>query len=238
LPPSWSTLYELTKRDDDSFAERAAAGDINPHLTKYAGAPAYRRLRAREAGMLRIGPLTVLLLLAAMATARAGEIEALAREAEAKAAVGQHIEAANALRQAFAVLAANAPLSLRHAQFVAGEPKGFGVYQPRSGSSFRRGEPLIVYAEPFGMAWRAEGERFTALLTVDFEIRTPAGDILTGKKEFGRFAFESRERNLEVMTHLTLNLSGAPAGNYVFGATYHDKVSGKSASLDLPFQIQ
>lgn len=188
--------------------------------------------------MGRLGAVVLLLLLAAVASARAGEIEALAREAEAKAAVGQHIEAANALRQAFAVLAAQSPLSLRHAQFVAEPPNGFGIYQPRSGNSFRSGEPLIVYAEPFGMGWRPEGDHFSALLTIDFEIRTPGGEILTGKKEFGRFAFNSRERNLEVMTHLTLNLSGAPAGKYVFGATYHDKVSGKSTSLDLPFEIR
>jgi hypothetical protein len=188
--------------------------------------------------MVYVRLLALLIVLGFATTSRAGEIEALAREAEAKAAAGQHVEAANALRQALATLAANAPLSLRNVQFVAGAPKGFGIYQPRGGNSFPPGEPLVVYAEPFGVAWQPEGEQFNALLTVDFEIRTPAGEILTGKKDFGRFAFTSRERNLEIMTHLTLNLSGAPAGDYVFGATYHDKMSGKSASLDLPFQIK
>jgi hypothetical protein len=191
-----------------------------------------------EANMPYARLFPLLLLLAAVTAARAGEIETLAREAEAKAAAGQHVEAANALRQALTVLAANAPLLLRNVQFVAEAPKGFGIYQPRGGGSFRSGEPLVVYAEPFGIGWKPEGGQFNALLTVDFEIRTPAGDVLTGKKDFGRFAFTSRERNLEIMTHLTLNVSGAPVGDYVFGATYHDKVTGKSATLDLPFQIR
>jgi hypothetical protein len=73
---------------------------------------------------------------------------------------------------------------------------------------------------------------------VDFEIRSPAGDILTGKRDFGRFEFKSREQNTEVMTHVTLNLTGARPGKYIFGIIYHDKTTGKSASVDLPFEIR
>ena len=48
----------------------------------------------------------------------------------------------------------------------------------------------------------------------------------------------SRDRNHEVMTTLTLNLSGAKPGDYVLGVTYHDKTTGKSASFDLPFKVK
>jgi hypothetical protein len=40
------------------------------------------------------------------------------------------------------------------------------------------------------------------------------------------------------MTHLTLNLTGAEPGKYVFGVIYHDKTTGKSANVDLPFEIK
>jgi hypothetical protein len=40
------------------------------------------------------------------------------------------------------------------------------------------------------------------------------------------------------MTHLTLTLSGAPAGNYVVEATYRDQINNKSAKLELPFAIK
>jgi hypothetical protein len=59
-----------------------------------------------------------------------------------------------------------------------------------------------------------------------------------GQKDFGRFEFVSRDQNQEIMTHLTIRLSGAPPGSYVFGATYRDQISGKSASLELPFRDQ
>jgi hypothetical protein len=170
--------------------------------------------------------------------AAAGEIEAAAREAEAKVQAGQHVEAFNTLRNALTALNANAPLGFRKAIFIAKPPQGFGLYQPRPESAFRSGEPLIVYVEPIGLGWRPEGEGFSSQFTVDFELRSPKGEILTGQKEFGKFGFNSRERNIEVMAHLTINLSGAPAGDYVFGATFHDKVSGKQASFDLPFSIK
>ncbi len=52
-------------------------------------------------------------------------------------------------------------------------------------------------------------KRDNSLLTVDFEIRLPAGDIPTGKRDFGKFAFTSHKQNTEVMTRLTLTLKGA-----------------------------
>ncbi|MSO77472.1 MAG: hypothetical protein EXQ87_11300 [Alphaproteobacteria bacterium] len=135
-------------------------------------------------------------------------------------------------------LAGNVPMGFRRIVFIAEPPNGYGIYRPKPEAIFRSGEPLMIYVEPIGIGWRQEGEQFQARLTVDFELRSPEGQILTGQKEFGRFDFNSRERNFEIMTHLTLNVTGAPAGDYVFGATYHDKITGKSANFDLKFKIE
>jgi hypothetical protein len=168
----------------------------------------------------------------------AGEIEDLARDAEAKAKAGQHIEAVEALRRAINLLAAKAPLTLRRVQFIAEAPKGFGIYQPRANNVFRAGEPLIVYAEPVGMGWSAAADVNRAHVAADFEIRTTDGKILGGQKDFGAFEFTSRDQNHEIMTHLTIRLSGVRPGRYVFAATYRDQVSGKSANMELPFEIR
>jgi hypothetical protein len=40
------------------------------------------------------------------------------------------------------------------------------------------------------------------------------------------------------MNHLTLNLTGARPGKYIYGVTFRDKIAGKSASIDLPFEIK
>ena len=173
-----------------------------------------------------------------MAPLHAGEIEDLGREAEKRANAGQHMEAVETLRRAINVLTAKAPLGLRRVQFIMEPPRGFGIYQPRANNVFRPGEPLVVYAEPVGVGWKAEGGVNRAQMVTDFEIRTADGKVLGGQKEFGQFEFNSRERNHEINTHLTITLTGAPRGNYVLAATYRDLVNGKSATLELPFEIK
>lgn len=173
-----------------------------------------------------------------MAPVHAGEIEDLAREAEKQANAGQHLEAVETLRRAINVLTAKGPLALRRVQFISEPPRAFGIYQPRADNVFRAGEPLIVYAEPVGMGWKAEGGVNRAQMATDFVIRTADGKILGGQKEFGKFEFNSLERNHEVMTHLTIKLSGAPPGRYVLAATFRDLINGKSAMLELPFEIK
>jgi hypothetical protein len=171
-------------------------------------------------------------------TTLAGEIEDLAREAEAKASAGQHTEAVETLRRALNLLSSKGPLTLRRVQFIAAPPRGFGIYQPRANNVFRMGEPLIIYAEPVGMGWQMADKLNRAHIVTDFEIRTAEGKVLGGQKEFGRFEFASHEQNQEVMTHLTITLSGAPRGQYVVVATYRDRVANKSANLELPFEIR
>jgi hypothetical protein len=188
--------------------------------------------------MIRRTMVALTLWAGCVGSALAGEIEDLARAAEAKANAGQFVEAVETLRGALASLMARGPLALRRVQFITELPKGFGLYQPRANSVFRPGEPLIVYAEPVGMGWRTEGDVHHAHVVTDFEIRTSEGRVLGGQKEFGRFQFDSRDRNQEVMTHLTIRLSGAQRGSYVFSATYRDQVNGKSATLELPFEIR
>lgn len=88
------------------------------------------------------------------------------------------------------------------------------------------------------MGWKTADGVNRAHIVTDFEIRTPDEKVLGGQKDFGRFEFASRDKNQEIMTHLTITLSGAPSGQYVFAATYRDQVSSKSATLELSFEIK
>ncbi len=168
----------------------------------------------------------------------AGEIEDLGRKAEKQANAGQHLEAVETLRRAYNVLTAKGPLVLRRVQFITEPPQGMGIYQPRASNVFRPGEPLIVYAEPVGLAWKTEGAINRAQVATDFAVRTSDGKILGGQREFGKFEFNSREHNHDIMTHLTITINGAPPASYVLMTTYRDLVSGKSATLELPFEIR
>jgi hypothetical protein len=182
--------------------------------------------------------IALALLAGCMIPLHAGEIADLGRAAEKQANAGEHTEAVDTLRRAIDAVLAKGPLVLRRVQFITEPPRGFGIYQPRAGNVFRPGEPLIVYAEPVGVGWKADRGVNRTLIVTDFEVRTQDGKLLGGQKEFGKFEFNSREPQHEMMTHLTIRINGAPADRYVLTATYRDLISGKSATLELPFEIR
>lgn len=139
-----------------------------------------------------------------------------------------------------AVVAAwsKAPLGIRRAVFVASPPEGFGIYEPRSSNRFRPGETLLVYAEPIGFGWKSiGGDRVEFGFDVDFVVKERDGTIVGGKDKFARLVLQSRNRNREFMLKLSLNLTGAPPGDYVLQFRLRDIASDKSTSFELPFTI-
>lgn len=150
----------------------------------------------------------------------------------------ESLKAIETARAAVSEALNKAPLGFRRILFVGAVPEGFGAYTPRDGVSFAPNEPLIIYTEPIGVAWKQNGDEFSSKLVVDFEIRTPDGKVLAGQKNFGEFALEAREPPLDYMSHIKLDVTGAPAGSYILGLTIHDANSGKSSTKDLPFEIK
>jgi hypothetical protein len=148
------------------------------------------------------------------------------------------IAAINSAREATVAALKGAPLGFRRILFVTKTPGGFAIYDPRPDSVFKTGEPLIVYTEPVGIAWQQEGDKVSSKLEVDFELRSPDGKVLGGQKGFGEFAFTAREAPIDYMAHVTINLTGAPAGAYILNLTFRDTNSDKTTSADLPFEIK
>jgi hypothetical protein len=132
---------------------------------------------------------------------------------------------------------AAAPLQVRRALFVQERATSFGDFATRESARFKLGEKLFVYVEPVGYVWRAESEFFHFGVAIDFLVKSPAGQILGGQDNFGRFTLRSRARVMEFMLNLTLTLDGAPAGDYVVQFTLRDLHSDKSAKFELPFAI-
>ncbi|MEO1199544.1 MAG: hypothetical protein AAFX39_09970 [Pseudomonadota bacterium] len=187
---------------------------------------------------LAAGAASIWLIGAGIPHTQAGEIADLAAEAEELIGRGNGAEALERLREAMILVAGEMPLSVREATFVTNDPPGFGVYDPRQDAVFAADEPLVAYVEPVGVTWIDAGEGYlSSALTVDFELLSETGQVLAQQDGFGNFSFTSREHNLEVMTHLTLEVSGAPAGAYVLRYIYTDTNSGEMASIDLPFEI-
>ena len=148
------------------------------------------------------------------------------------------LKAIETSRAAVSDALSKAPLGFRRILFVGAVPEGFAAYKPRADANFKQGEPLIIYAEPIGVTWKQDGDEVSSKLTVDFEIRTADGKVIGGQKGFGEFALRAREHPLDYMSHVKINLTGAPAGAYILELTIKDQNSDKSATKELPFEIK
>ena len=130
------------------------------------------------------------------------------------------------------------PLTVRRAVFENQRAEGFGMYQERSSNVFKPGEKLVAYVEPVGYGWKEAGPgSFEFGFNVDFLIKSPDGKVLTGQENFANLALKSRARAREFMLNLTMNVSGAPPGDYVLEYKLRDITGDKSAVVDLPFKI-
>jgi hypothetical protein len=172
-------------------------------------------------------------------TALAGPLAEAAAKAEGLAASGDAIGAHDVMRQAISDFSESLPFSLGKAVFVKSDPAGYAMYEPKEEPVFKPGESLISYVEPVGLSWKqspVQGKIETHF-TVDFDILNPAGDVLAGQKSFGDFTFTGFFRNQEIYSTLTIDVSGAPAGDYILRFHFNDVNSGKTTSIDQPFKI-
>lgn len=188
--------------------------------------------------MLKRFGFAALLVTAGIGAAVAGPLQDTAGQAETALSEGRGSEAIALMREAMFKVWTEAPMALPTATFVAAPADGYGIYTARDGNVFAAGEPMLIYLEPIGFEWKQQDNLYMSLLTVDFDLTSPDGTVLAGQKGFGRFDFKSHVPNTEYMANLTLNVSGAPAGNYVLVLTVNDENGGGSAKVDLPFSIQ
>jgi hypothetical protein len=142
-------------------------------------------------------------------------------------------------RDAAVVEAWNAtPLTVRRVLFVDGHPDGFGQYVERANNVFKKGEALVIYAEPVGYGWKdIGGGVYQFGFKVDFVVKTADGQIVGGHEDFADVVKKSRARNREFNLLLDLNLGNTSPGDYVVGYTLHDIASSKTYTFNQPFKI-
>ncbi|MBI2880497.1 MAG: hypothetical protein HYY21_02855 [Candidatus Tectomicrobia bacterium] len=146
-------------------------------------------------------------------------------------------EAVPRLEEALRHISLRLPLRAQNAVYVKEGPKGYKMYQPREGSAFRPGEPILVYVEPVHYGLREVGEFREIDIRSDLRVMNAGGQVLFSKEGFGRFQLRTRGWNRELFITITVNLTGAPAGNYVLGIRLVDNVTGKNVDFTLPFTL-
>jgi hypothetical protein len=168
--------------------------------------------------------------------ARAGEIADKAAAAEALLAEGKTKEALGAFDSAADAFWAALPLTLSTAAF-ADDVQSQGGYTPRADARFRSGETALIYLEPVGFGWAAEGEGFKANLEADVEIRSTGGVVFAKADKFAAFGPTSPTKSRDLDLRVRLALPAMKPGDYELLLTLRDAVSGKSATANLPFTL-
>jgi hypothetical protein len=176
-------------------------------------------------------------VVAAIASARAGEIADKAAKAEQLETQGDYIGAISALDDAVEILWRKSPLQFRKVLFVD-SAEGYGVYAERDSDVFKKDEPLLVYAEPIGFAYGKNALGITEItLPVDFELQDEKGKTIYQKDDFVTVSLPVRYHNREFNMTITVRLSGLSIGKYVAKFHVRDKYSNKSGDFSLPFSV-
>lgn len=186
-----------------------------------------------------LAAMAVATAVSAARVAEAGPLSDAAEKAEQQAGAGDAAGARETLRQAVGDFYQTLPFVIGKAVFVAAAPVGYAMYEPKEGSVFKAGEKLVSYVEPVGLTWKKASDegKLETRFTVDLDLVTPKGEVLATQKAFGDFTFTGYLRNQEIYATLTVDVSAAPAGEYVLRFRFNDINSGKSASVDQPFKI-
>ena len=191
----------------------------------------------KKAPMIAIRAGLMLALLAGPATA--GQLADAATKAEALAASGDAVGAHDVMRTAISDFSATLPFSIGKAVFVAADPAGYAMYDPKPDAQFNPGEALVSYVEPVGLSWKpaAAAGKLQTHFTVDMDLVSASGEVLASQKAFGDFTFTGFFRNQEIYALVTTDVSGAAAGDYILRFHFNDLNSGKTASVDQKFTI-
>ena len=177
--------------------------------------------------------LTALLVSPALA----GPVVEAAKRSEELLAAGKPLAAWEAVERAADAVWEKMPLRIAKALFVVGDPRGYGIFDPRENNVFKPGETIVVYAEPVGFGHRRVNGINEIDLDVGLIVRDKSGKTVASQGSFGQFRLRSRRRNREFFLKLTISLKGAPAGDYVLSFPITDKVKNRKTEFSLPFRI-
>lgn len=181
-----------------------------------------------------------LLAWAAPLAALAGPIADAAAAIETKLADGDAAGALSAAGDLYAqVWAQNQSIGFTQATLVAENATGYGVYNPRPTNVFKKGEPILIYCEPYGFDYGNPGQGLWSVnLFVDLQVLDASGNQLANAPEATEYNMTSRNKNREVQANITYSLDGIQPGRYTLVTTLRDKNSQKSGSFQTAIEIQ
>lgn len=186
-------------------------------------------IAALVAGLLALAPLAGV----------AGPIADQASQIESMLAAGQSDAAIKATQGLFdQVWNSVGTVGFTNALLVSEPSAGYGMFKPRVDAKYKKGESILVYAEPFGFGYgkTADGA-FDMGFAIDLKVSTEAGEVLAEVPDVMQLDLTSGFRNKEFQANITYDLTGLEAGRYVLHTVFRDKNSDRSGAFDLTIEI-
>ncbi len=139
-----------------------------------------------------------------------------------------YLSALKSLRSSLQLFWKQSPLLVDNVRFVKGENNSYGIYTPKYGDKFTKGEPVYLYMEPVGYTIKKSPKGFYEFgFTADFYLADKDGKILGGQKDFAKLNFKTWNFNTEVALTFTYTFSGLKKGRYKIITHLKDKNSDK-----------
>jgi hypothetical protein len=184
-------------------------------------------LAALLAGLLASGP------------ALAGPVADAATGIEARIDAQDYTTALTAARDLLGLVWDQVPdIGFTQALLVTETAAGYGVYNPRPTNLFKKGDAIVIYAEPFGFAYGSPGEGLHSIgFAVDLQVLDASGNELASVPNVTQLDLNSRYLNREFQANITYNLDGIAPGKYTLVTTLRDKNSDKSGAFRTDIEI-
>ncbi len=172
-------------------------------------------------------------------TVQAGPVTDAALAIEAKLADGDAAGALSAAGDLYGqVWAQNMAVGFTQGLLVVQYSTGYGVYNPRPTNVFKKGEPILIYCEPYGFDYGSPGEGlYSVNLFIDLQVLDASGNQLANVPGATEYNMPSRHQNREVPVNITYTLDGLQPGRYTLVTTLRDKNSQKSGSFQTAIEI-
>jgi hypothetical protein len=153
--------------------------------------------------------------------------------AVSRSAWGEAVTLARAIE---ARLADKAPLEVTDGQALAEPASGLGIYHRLADGVVRQSE-LYLYAQVRNHGVRQVTAGHELHLVSDLIVLDALGNELARDDAFGESRFVARAVPRDTFVNIALRVTGLDAGAYVARLVVHDRIGGKSRSVDIPFRM-